>query len=200
MEQTFLLRQAVHADGAALRTLIERSAAALSVGFYTPEQTAAVTREVFGVDSQLLADGTYYAIEAAGQVVACGGWGRRSTAFGGDQAKSAPERLLDPATEPARIRAFFVDPGWARRGLGSMLMAHCAAQAAAAGFGALELVSTLPGVPLYRVLGFTEVEPFDLVLSGGVRVPVVRMRRPVPGSDPRGSDPGLAFASKDSYP
>jgi GNAT superfamily N-acetyltransferase len=179
MEQTFLIRPATAADITALRALIERSAAALSVGFYTREQTAAVTREVFGVDSQLLADGTYFVVEAAGVIAACGGWGKRSTGFGGDQAKSAPERLLDPATEAARIRAFFVEPAWARRGLGSLLMKHCAAEASAAGFGALELVSTLPGVPLYRVLGFTDVESFDLQLSSGVRVPVVRMRRPV---------------------
>jgi GNAT superfamily N-acetyltransferase len=179
MEQAFLIRPATAAEAPALRALIERSAAALSVGFYTRQQTDAVTREVFGVDSQLLADGSYYVVEAAGCIVACGGWGKRSTGFGGDQAKSAPERLLDPATEAAKIRAFFVDPAWARRGLGSMLMTHCAAQAAAAGFGMLELVSTLPGLPLYRVLGFTEVAPFDLVLSGGVRVPVVRMRRSV---------------------
>jgi GNAT superfamily N-acetyltransferase len=177
MAPTFFLRPALDADRPALRALIERSAAALSVGFYTQQQTESLTREVFGVDSQLVADETYYAIETDGAIVACGGWGKRSTSFGGDQAKLAPERLLDPAAEPARIRAFFVDPAWARRGLGSMLMTHCAAQAAAAGFHTLELVSTMPGVPLYRALGFGEVEPFDLVLARGVRVPVVRMRR-----------------------
>lgn len=179
MEHSFLLRPALGADVPALMALIERSASALSVGFYTQEQTVAVTREVFGVDSQLLADNTYYAIESDGVLVACGGWGRRSTSFGGDQAKSAPERLLDPATEAAKIRAFFVEPAMARRGLGSMLMTHCTAQAAAAGFSMLELVATMPGVPLYLALGFTEVERFDLVLSEGVLVPVARMRRPV---------------------
>lgn len=179
MALTFSLRPAREADLPVLRALIERSAAALSVGFYTQQQTESVTREVFGVDTQLIADGTYYAIETDGAIVACGGWGKRSTSFGGDQAKTAPERLLDPATEAARIRAFFVDSAWARRGLGSMLMTHCAAQAAAAGFGTLELVSTMPGVPLYRALGFAEVEPFDLLLAHGVRVPVVRMRRAV---------------------
>ena len=177
IEQTFLLRPAIAADMPALRAMIERSAMALSVGFYTQQQTESVTREVFGVDSQLLADCTYYAIESDGAIIACGGWGRRSTSFGGDQAKSAPERLLDPATEPAKIRAFFVDPAMARRGLGSMLMTHCAAQAAAAGFSTLELVATMPGVPLYLALCFTEVERFDLVLGGGVLVPVARMRR-----------------------
>lgn len=174
-----MLRPALAADLPVMMALIERSAMALSVGFYTQQQTAAVTREVFGVDRQLLADGTYYAIEAGGAIVACGGWGRRSTGFGGDQAKTAPERLLDPATEAAKIRAFFVDPAMARRGLGSMLMTHCAAQAAAAGFSTLELISTMPGVPLYLALGFVEAERFDLVLGGGVRVPVARMRRSV---------------------
>lgn len=175
----FNLRQALAADVPVLLALIERSAMALSVGFYTQLQTAAVTREVFGVDSQLLADGTYFAIEADRVIVACGGWGRRSISFGGDQAKLAPERLLDPATEAARVRAFFVDPAWARRGLGSRLMAHCTAQAEAAGFGTLELVSTMPGEPLYRALGFSVVERFDLALGQDVRVPVARMRRAV---------------------
>lgn len=181
MEQihTFSIGPGLAADLPVLTSLIERSALALSVGFYTQQQTESVTREVFGVDSQLVADGTYYAIEADGVIVACGGWGKRSTSFGGDQAKSAPERLLDPATEAARIRAFFVDPAWARRGLGSMLMTHCAAQAAAAGFSTLELVSTMPGEPLYLALGFVEVERFDLLLRQGIRVPVARMRRAV---------------------
>jgi GNAT superfamily N-acetyltransferase len=177
MEQTFVLRPALASDVPALKSLIERSAKALSVGFYTQEQTDAVTREVFGVDSQLLVDQTYHAIESKGAIVACGGWGRRSTLCGGDQAKPGFERLLDPAVEPARIRAFFVDPAFARCGLGSMLMTHCAAQAVLAGFGSLELVATMPGVPLYRALGFTEVERYDLVLKAGVRVPVARMGR-----------------------
>lgn len=175
----FLLRPGLASEVPALDALIARSAMALSVGFYTQQQTESVTREVFGVDSQLLADGTYYVVEADGVAVACGGWGRRSTGYGGDRAKSAPERMLDPATEAAKIRAFFVDPAWARRGLGSMLLTHCAAQAAAAGFGTLELVSTMPGEPLYRALGFVVAERFDLVLDHGVRVPVARMRRAV---------------------
>jgi GNAT superfamily N-acetyltransferase len=179
MERTagFSLRPGLAADLPALQALIERSARSLSVGFYTQQQTEAVTCHVFGVDTQLVADGTYFVVEADAAIVACGGWGRRSTSFGGDQAKSAPERLLDPATEAARIRAFFVDPAWARRGLGSMLMAHCAAQAVAAGFRRLELVATMPGEPLYRALGFEVAERFDLVLEQGVRVPVTRMRR-----------------------
>lgn len=181
MENTslFTIRPALAADVPLLRTLIERSALALSAGFYTQQQIAAVTREVFGVDSQLVEDGTYLVIEAQGAIVACGGWGRRSTSFGGDQAKSAPERLLDPATEAAKIRAFFVEPAMARRGLGKMLMRHCAARAGAAGFRSLELVATMPGEPLYRALGFVVAERFELVLGHGVRVPMARMRRAV---------------------
>lgn len=179
MDEVFALRVAGVADIAVLDALIERSARALSVGFYTPAELDAVIAEVFGVDSQLIADGSYFVIEHAGIAVACGGWGKRSTGCGGDKSKStiyqSPERLLDPATEAAKIRAFFVDPAWARRGLASMLMRHCAACAAAAGFGQLELVSTLPGVPLYRQLGFEEVERYTLALA--VPVPVVLMRR-----------------------
>lgn len=173
-----LLRVALPSDVPALEALIARSARALSVGFYTQAQIDAVTREVFGVDSQLVADGTYYAVESDGDIVACGGWGKRSTGYGGDQGKSKPERLLDPSTEAAKIRTCFVDPAMARRGLGATLMAHCAAQAAAAGFTRLELVATMPGVPLYQALGFEAVERFDLALSqGSVMVPVLLMRR-----------------------
>lgn len=174
----FTFRPAEPGDIPALQALIERSALALSVGFYTDEQAAAVTREVFGVDSQLVADGTYYAVEQGGAIVACGGWGMRSTAYGGDKSKTEPDRLLDPATEAARIRAFFVDPAMARRGLGSLLMRHCAQQAAAHGFTMLELTATMPGVPLYTALGFIPIESFDLPLAGGtVFVPLTRMRR-----------------------
>jgi GNAT superfamily N-acetyltransferase len=173
----YRIRPAVAADVAAMEALIERSARALSAGFYTPAELDAVVREVFGVDSQLVADGSYFIVEQDGAMLACGGWGKRSTGCGGDKAKSAPERLLDPATEAAKIRAFFVDPSAARKGLGSLLMAHCAREASAAGFTRLELVATLPGVPLYRKLGFVEVERYDLALT--VPVPVVLMRRGV---------------------
>ncbi|WP_426115912.1 GNAT family N-acetyltransferase [Massilia sp. PWRC2] len=170
-----VLRLATVADIDRLEALIERSARALSGGFYTPAQLDAVTTEVFGVDSQLIADGSYFVIEQDGALLACGGWGMRSTGCGGDKHKTAPERLLDAATESAHIRAFFVDPAHARRGLASQLMAHCEQAAAAAGFRSLQLVATMPGVPLYRKLGFALVEPYELPLS--VPVPVALMRR-----------------------
>jgi GNAT superfamily N-acetyltransferase len=173
------LRHAVPGDVPALQALIARSGRELSAPWYTAEQAEAITRHVFGVDSQLIEDATYFVIEDAGQAVACGGWSKRRTLFGGDQAKTGPDALLDPATEPARIRAFFVDPGMARRGLGRMLMTECLEEARAAGFRALELVSTLPGEPLYLASGFTVLERFDLELPGNIRAPVSRMRRPL---------------------
>jgi len=165
------------ADVPGLETLIAQSGRELSAGFYTPAQADAITRHVFGVDTQLIADQTYFVVEQEGAMVACGGWSKRRTLFGGDQAKAAPDPLLDPAHEAARIRAFFVAPSMARRGLGTQLMKRCVAEASAAGFGTLELVSTLPGEPLYLASGFEIVERFELALPGAVQVPVSRMRR-----------------------
>ncbi|WP_426196286.1 GNAT family N-acetyltransferase [Massilia sp. DWR3-1-1] len=179
LEPLFTIRQAVPADIIALERFIEQSARGLNGDFYTPAQLDAVTREVFGVDSQLIADGTFFLVEHlvehGAELVACGGWGKRSTGCGGDKHKSAPERLLDPAREAAKIRAFFVAPSMARRGIASMLLAHCERQAAAAGFSAVELVATMPGVPLYRSRGFALVEHYHLPLA--VPVPVALMRR-----------------------
>ncbi len=160
-----------------MQALIERSGLGLSAPYYTPVQAEAVTRHVFGVDTQLIEDRTYFVIEAEGRLAACGGWSKRRTLFGGDQAKTGPDPLLDPSAEPARVRAFFVDPAAARRGLGRRLMSECVDEARAAGFRALELVSTLPGEPLYLASGFTIIERFELLLPGEIRVPVSRMRR-----------------------
>ena len=170
------LRLAQHADIPDLQALIARSGRALSVGFYSPAQADAITRHVFGVDTQLIDDQTYFVIEDEGRIVACGGWSARRTLFGGDQTKYGPDPLLDPATESARIRAFFVDPAMARRGLGRELMNACIAASLRSGFSTLELVSTMPGEPLYLAAGFTVLERFELDLPGGVRVPVSRMR------------------------
>lgn len=175
-----MLRLARPADVPAMEALIARSGIELSAGFYTPEQAEAVTRHVFGVDSQLVADQTYYLIEQDGRIVACGGWSKRNTLFGGDQAKRGVDPLLDPATSAARIRAFFVAPGMERRGLGRELLRHCSEQAALAGFRALELAATMPGVPLYRAAGFTDVEAIGLTLPGNIAVPLLKMRREIP--------------------
>jgi GNAT superfamily N-acetyltransferase len=174
---TTRLRLARPVDVPAIQELIARSARGLSAPYYTPAQTEAAIRYVFGVDSQLIADQTYYLVENENQAVACGGWSRRRTLFGGDQTKTGPDPLLDPATDAARVRAFFVDPGMARQGLGRQLINECVRAAREAGFHALELVSTLPGEPLYLASGFTVIERFDLTLAGDVRLPVARMRR-----------------------
>jgi GNAT superfamily N-acetyltransferase len=174
----FRLRPATPADVPPLRGLIEQSVRGLSDGYYTPAQVESALRYVFGPDTQLIADGTYYVVETdTGGLVAAGGWSRRQTLYGGDQMKSADDPLLDPATQPARIRAFFVHPTWARRGLGRRLFDRCAADAAAAGFRSLELMATLPGEPLYRALGFVPRERVERVLPDGQTLPVVRMTR-----------------------
>ena len=169
------LRLATATDIPALHRLIERSVRGLSTGFYSPAQIENALTHVFGPDTQLIADGTYFVIPAPGGLAAAGGWSKRRTLYGGDQTKRGDDPLLDPASEPARIRAFFVDPDWARRGLGRQLYQHCAEAAAQAGFTELELMATLPGVPLYHALGFVERE--RTTATDGL--PVVRMRRPI---------------------
>jgi GNAT superfamily N-acetyltransferase len=173
------LRIAGRSDIPLLGELIELSGRALSTGYYSPAQADAITRHVFGVDTQLVDDRTYFVIEHDDRIVACGGWSRRRTLFGGDQAKTGADPLLDPGTEPARIRAFFVHPSMARRGLGRQLMDACIAASRQAGFGSLELVATLPGEPLYLASGFVVLERFELDLPGGIGVPVSRMGREI---------------------
>lgn len=174
------LRLAQHADIPELQALIALSGRALSAGYYSPVQADAIARHVFGVDTQLIDDQTYFVMAEGTRIVACGGWSKRRTLFGGDQTKRGPDPLLDPSTESARIRAFFVDPAMARRGLGRQLMQACVEASKREGFASLELVSTLPGEPLYLSCGFSIVERFELALPGDVRVPVSRMRMAVP--------------------
>jgi GNAT superfamily N-acetyltransferase len=170
------VRLATMADVPALNALIETSVRHLSIGYYSAAQIDAALRAVFGVDTQLIADGTYYVIDGEDGPAAAGGWSGRDTLYGGDQAKRTIDRRLDPATEPARIRAFFVHPGYARRGLARELHGVCERAALAAGFRRLELMATLPGEPLYAALGFTVVERVVVSLAG-VEVPFTRMMR-----------------------
>jgi GNAT superfamily N-acetyltransferase len=172
------IRAATPADIPSLRALIERSARELSRGFYTAREAESAITHVFGVDSSLVADGTYYVVEAGGLPAGCGGWSRRRTLYGGDQRPvGSVAELLDPARDAARIRAFFVAPEFARRGFGTLLLDHCVAAAGAAGFSRLELMSTLPGVPFYAALGFVAEEEVKDVLPDGVSVGFVRMTR-----------------------
>ena len=173
------LRLATAADVPALRALIDASVRALSVGYYTPAQIDSALRYGIGLDSQLIADGTYYLIEEGGVPVASGGWSDRRLLYGGDQLRTGEDPRLDPATDAARIRAFFVHPAWTRRGLARRLFDECVAAARAAGFRELELAATLPGVPLYRALGFTPREPIRHTLPDGAIFEGLRMTRPV---------------------
>lgn len=176
---TYLLRAATTADLPEIRALIADSVRGLSAGFYTREQVESALRHMFGVDTQLIADGSYHVIETAGGLAAAGGWSARKTLFGGDQMKGGEDPRLDPATGAARIRAFFVHPAWARRGLARRLFAHCEEAARGAGFRSLELLATLPGEPLYLALGFVAREPVTVRLPDGVEIPCVRMTRPI---------------------
>ena len=176
---TILLRPARTADIPALQAVIQRSARALSAGFYSPAQIEAAIRYVFGVDSALIADGTYLAALDDEIIVACGGWSRRRTLYGGDQRPVGASDFLDPATDAARIRAFFVAPEQARRGIGRLLLDACESAARASGFRHLELMATLPGVPLYAACGFREAERITDVLPDGTAIEFVRMERPL---------------------
>ena len=177
------LRRATQADIPQVQALIAASVRGLSAGHYTPEQVESALLHMFGVDSQLIDDGSYLVIEDAGRITAAGGWSARRTLFGGDQMKGGEDPLLDPATEPARIRAFFVHPAWARRGLARLLFARCQEEAGQAGFRSLELLSTLPGEPLYTALGFTVMERVTVRLPDGVTIAGARMVRPIDAPD-----------------
>ncbi|HUQ84173.1 MAG TPA: GNAT family N-acetyltransferase [Gemmatimonadaceae bacterium] len=176
---TSRLRVATLADIPRITALIELSVRGLSTAVYSAAQIDASLEHVFGVDTQLIHDGTYYVTEGDGQLAAVGGWSARQTLFGGDQMKADADLTIDTATMPARIRAFFVHPDWARRGLGRQLYASCEAAARARGFTRFELMATLPGVPLYRALGFEEIEHVDVQMAGGVALPCIRMGRAI---------------------
>lgn len=177
MSKPLPLRLATSNDIAPLNELITLSARVLSKGFYTDAQAEGAIQDIFGVDTQLIEDRTYFVVEAGPVLVGCGGWSRRKTLYGGDQMKAGPDPLLDPATEPARIRAFFVHPQWARKGIGGRIMEASEAAAREAGFNALELGATLPGVPLYLAYGFEERSRTEVPLSNGALLTVVKMRK-----------------------
>jgi GNAT superfamily N-acetyltransferase len=176
---TLEVRLAQLADVPALNALIERSARQLSIGYYTAPQIDAVVRHVFGVDTRLIEDQTYFMILDDGQPAGCGGWSRRRTLYGGDQRPMGGVDWLDPAVDAAKIRAFFVAPEFARRGVGRQLLASCEAAARDAGYSSLELMATLPGVPFYSALGFKPVRDVTDVLPDGTAIEFVHMQRPV---------------------
>jgi GNAT superfamily N-acetyltransferase len=223
---SFLLRKAVPEDVPHLRELIEASVRGLQAADYTPAQIQGALQSVYGVDTQLIADGTYFAVESpqhSGESVgarhavpaaalertpvgvppwvragdepaapfplvtnhssritvpiACGGWSKRKTLYGGDQFAHREDSLLDPARDAAKIRAFFVHPQWARRGIATLLLEACERAARAAGFTRLEMGSTLSGVAFYRAKGYAALENLQVPLSNGEMLPIVRMAK-----------------------
>ncbi|HET9402000.1 MAG TPA: GNAT family N-acetyltransferase [Candidatus Acidoferrales bacterium] len=178
----FDVRVATAADIPALGELIEQSVRVLQAADYTQAQMDGALGTLLGVDSQLIADGTYFVVEASAddgvaQIVACGGWSKRRTLFGADRRADREDDLLDPAKEAAKIRAFFVRPGWERRGIGTLLLSMCENAAADAGFSRFELGSTLTGVALYRERGYEELERIHAPLPNCETLEIVKMRK-----------------------
>jgi len=165
-------------DAPGVADLMRASVLDLFPAYYDERQVASAAVHIAALDLALIEDGTYYVHEAGGEIVACGGWSRRNKLFNGTAA-GADDRLLDPATEPARIRAMFVRADWTRRGLGRAILTSCVDAARAEGFTNLSLMATLPGVPLYKSFGFAEVEAADLPMPDGVVLGGVAMERPV---------------------
>jgi len=173
----FSLRSATSADVPMLEHLIAVSARGLSWQDYTDAQIEAAIGTAWGVDSELIADGTYFVVEAGGQIVGCGGWSKRATLFGADAQPGRRSDLLDPERDAARIRAFFVRPDWARRGIGRALIERCESEARAHGFRSFELMATLPGWRLYAALGYSGERRVAHPLPGGLTIDFVPMRK-----------------------
>ena len=188
--QRFQIREALDSDIPALRPLIELSVRVLQAGDYTPAQLEKALASVYGVDTQLIADRTYYVVEVAGGLerpslnaprlmVGCGGWSKRKTLYGGDQWIRRDDDLLDPRKDAAKIRAFFVHPDWTRQGIGTLLLDTCERAAIAAGFSSLEMGATLSGVPLYKARGYVELENLAVPLPGGDALAILHMKKTV---------------------
>jgi GNAT superfamily N-acetyltransferase len=174
-----LLRVATPNDAEAITDVMRASVLELFPAFYTEQQTASAAVYVAHVDPTLLSDGTYFVHTSGDEIVACGGWSRRGRLYTGADDADDDDRLLDPTTEAAHIRAMFVRPEWTRRGLGRAILQAGHDAARSEGFGRLDLGATLPGVALYRAFGFREVEPFVVTMPDGVRIDAIAMERPI---------------------
>jgi GNAT superfamily N-acetyltransferase len=175
----FTHRRATPADLDALRAVMALAIAELQRDFLTPAQIAA-SHAVMGLDTQLIADGTYFIVEEDGRIAGCGGWSHRATLYGGDHSKDLRDPApLDPAVDAARIRAMYTHPGFARRGVGRLVMTLCEDAARTAGFRRAEMMATLSGEPLYRACGYEPIERVGAPGPNGVTVPLIRMGKPL---------------------
>ena len=174
----YRLRLATRGDEPALRELIARSIRELGANDYTPEQIEAALTGAFGIDTSLIRDGTYFVVVTErGDIVGCGGWSRRRTLFGSDSRADRDDAWLDPRSDPAKVRAFFIHPNHARRGLGRLLLEHSEAEATRTGFAAFELMATLPGQRLYARYGYVPGAPIQHPLPGEMFITFVPMRK-----------------------
>jgi GNAT superfamily N-acetyltransferase len=178
--ESIRIRKAVESDIPALHALIEASVRGLMAATHTPAQIEGALGTLLGLDTQLIADGTYFVADFDGpdgesSIIACGGWSKRKTLYGSDHREDREDAFLDPARDAAKIRAFFVHPDWTRRGIGTQILQACEAAARDAGFTHFELGATLTGVPLYEVRGYFVVERIEAPLRNGASLPIVRM-------------------------
>jgi GNAT superfamily N-acetyltransferase len=176
MTGAFRSRTATPRDLPALSALMDASIRGL-MAHYLDAVRVEASFEIMGVDTSLIEDGTYFAVESDGRIIGCGGWSRRATLFGGDHSAGRDARLLDPQSEPARIRAMYTHPDFARQGVGRLVLSLCEADAAREGFQAFELVSTVAGLPLYSSCGYEVIEAIDVPTSKGVTVPCAKMTK-----------------------
>jgi GNAT superfamily N-acetyltransferase len=177
MQTKIQLRLALPEDVPALTELIDASVRGLQTHDYTQAQIDGALKTVFGVDSQLIADGTYIVAEAGSMIVGCGGWSKRKTLYGSDQWTGREDSLLDPVRDAAKIRAFFIHPNWARRGVGGMILQACEDAARVAGFKRFEMGATLTGAKLFGVKGYVAVRPISISLANGEVLPVIHMEK-----------------------
>jgi GNAT superfamily N-acetyltransferase len=182
MPAAFAIRPALITEIPSLRELIDASVRRLQSSDYSPKQIDAALRTVFGVDSQLIDDGTYLLVETVPAdsekkpvIVACGGWSKRKTLYGGDRWRDRQDDMLDPKTDAAKIRAFFIHPDWARQGIGTLLLDACEAAARAAGFTRFEMGATLTGAKLFQKRGYVALERINVPLEGEITLPVIHM-------------------------
>lgn len=173
------LRPATRADMPELQQLIARSARTLGAQDYRPEQIEGALQGAFGVDTQLIDDGTYFVVESGGRLVGCGGWSFRRTLFGGDRGRERDAGELDPTADAAKIRAFFVDPDHARRGIGRALLQRCESEGRARGFRRFELMGTLPGVRLYAAMGYRPGDQIRYPVAPGVSIEFTPMSKEI---------------------
>jgi GNAT superfamily N-acetyltransferase len=168
-------RLAQRDDLDALRALMDAAISELQKPFLDATQIAS-SRTIMGLDTQLIADGTYFIVEADGALAGCGGWSRRATLYGGDQSPGRSPALLDPAKDAARVRAMYTHPDHTRKGVGRLILSLCEEAARAEGFSSAELMATMAGEPLYRACGY---EPGERLVDdrGGAAVPLLRMSK-----------------------